>query len=130
MLRSLRRCKLSLPSELRVRFLLFLLRPPSISLHSFSAVLITTDEQDDNSFLSAIDALGWYRIDHRSLGTFSRLEQKYGDAARWADAVVDQAILSLGSHFVGTSGSQVSLVTELRVAAWNGGETRLVERPN
>ncbi|GAA5849462.1 hypothetical protein JCM8547_000460 [Rhodosporidiobolus lusitaniae] len=93
-------------------------------------VLVTTDEQDDAAYLSAVDSLGWYRIDHRSLGTFARLEERYGDAARWADAVVDQAILSLGSHFVGTSGSQVSLVTELRVAAWNGGETRLVERPS
>jgi len=90
---------------------------------------VTTDEQDDEIFLSSIDALGWYRVDHRKLGTFSILEEKYGDAARWYDAVVDQAILSLGNKFVGTSGSQVSLVTELRVAAWNGGTTSLVERP-
>ncbi len=114
-----------------MRFFLLALLPSTRLTTSFpSPVLITTDEQDDQSFLSAVDALGWYRVDHRSLGTFPLLELKYGDAARWADAVVDQAILSLGSHFVGTSGSQVSLVTELRVAAWNGGETRLVERPN
>ncbi|GAA6051373.1 hypothetical protein JCM3770_004508 [Rhodotorula araucariae] len=93
-------------------------------------VLVTTDEQDDVEFLSSIDSLGWYRVDHRALGTMQILEERYGDAARWADAVVDQAILSLGAHFVGTSGSQVSLLTELRVAAWNGGETRLVERPS
>ncbi|GAA6024155.1 hypothetical protein JCM11491_001016 [Sporobolomyces phaffii] len=92
-------------------------------------VLVTTDEQDDDIFLSSIDALGWYRIDHRRLGTFSILEERYGDAARWYDAAIDQAILSLGSGFVGTSGSQVSLVTELRVAAWNRGQTSLVERP-
>ncbi|GAA6027547.1 hypothetical protein JCM8097_007916 [Rhodosporidiobolus ruineniae] len=93
-------------------------------------VLVTTDEQDDVSFLDAVDALGWHRVNHRHLGTSLILEAAYGDAARWADAVVDQAILSLGDHFVGTSGSQVSLVTELRVAAWNGGETRLVQRPS
>ncbi|GAA5997767.1 O-fucosyltransferase family protein [Rhodotorula paludigena] len=93
-------------------------------------VLVTTDEQDDRDFLRQIDALGWYRVDHRALGTQRTLEKKYGDAWRWADAAVDQAILSLGQHFVGTSGSQVSLLTELRVAAWNGGETRLVERPS
>ncbi|GAA5955416.1 hypothetical protein JCM21900_005368 [Sporobolomyces salmonicolor] len=93
-------------------------------------VLVTTDEQDDNIFLSSIDKLGWYRVDHPALGTFATLEAKYGEDARWVDAAVDQAILSLGSHFVGTSGSQVSLVTELRVAAWNGGETGLVERPS
>lgn len=92
-------------------------------------VLVTTDEQDDEIFLSSIDALGWLRIDHKKLGTFSTLERKYGQAARWYDAAIDQAILSLGSGFVGTSGSQVSLVTELRIAAWNGGETSLVERP-
>ncbi|GAA5870793.1 hypothetical protein JCM1840_006806 [Sporobolomyces johnsonii] len=103
---------------------LLALSPPGTS------VLVTTDEQDDNIFLSSIDKLGWYRVDHRALGTFATLEAKYGEDARWVDAAVDQAILSLGSHFVGTSGSQVSLVTELRVAVWNGGETRLVERPS
>ncbi|GAA5928381.1 O-fucosyltransferase family protein [Sporobolomyces koalae] len=92
-------------------------------------VLVTTDEQDDRIFLDSIDSLGWYRIDHRALGTFETLEKRYGDAARWYDAAIDQAILSLGTAFVGTSGSQVSLVTELRVAAWNGGSTALVERP-
>ncbi|GAA6007852.1 hypothetical protein JCM10207_004899 [Rhodosporidiobolus poonsookiae] len=97
---------------------------------SGTRVLVTTDEQDDSSFLSSIDALGWSRINHRALGTPTLLARQYGDAARWADAVVDQAILALGMHFVGTSGSQVSLVTELRVAAWNGGETRLVQRPS
>ncbi|GAA5959874.1 hypothetical protein JCM3765_000629 [Sporobolomyces pararoseus] len=92
-------------------------------------VLVTTDEQDDEIFLSSIDQLGWFRIDHRKLGTFEILQERYGDAARWYDAAIDQAILSLGSAFVGTSGSQVSLVTELRIAAWNGGSTSLVERP-
>jgi hypothetical protein len=95
----------------------------------YPAVLVTTDEQDDVEFLANIDSLGWFRIDHRALNTTAVLEDKYGDAARWADAAVDQAILSLGMHFVGTSGSQVSLLSELRVAAWNGGKTRLVERP-
>ena len=90
---------------------------------------MTTDEQDDEIFLSSIDKLGWLRIDHRKLGTASVLEERYGDKSRWYDAAIDQAILSLGSAFVGTSGSQVSLVTELRIAAWNGGETSLVERP-
>ncbi|GAA5935583.1 hypothetical protein JCM10213_003624 [Rhodosporidiobolus nylandii] len=93
-------------------------------------VLVTTDEQDDRDFLAGIDALGWYRVNHRMLGTPALLEAQYGDAARWVDAAVDQAILSLGSAFLGSSGSQVSLVTELRVAAWNGGETALVERPS
>lgn len=92
-------------------------------------VLVTTDEQDDREFLSSIDQLGWYRIDHARLGTAKRLAAEYGDAARWADAAVDQAILSLGAQFVGTSGSQVSIISELRVATWNGGETRMIQRP-
>lgn len=94
-----------------------------------SAVIVTTDEQDDQEFLASIDNLGWYRVDHRRLGTGIQLRSEYGDAAAWADAAVDQAILSMGIAFVGTSGSQVSIISELRVATWNGGETRMVQRP-
>ena len=94
-----------------------------------AAVLVTTDEQDDLEFLTSVDKLGWYRIDHRRLNTRGVLEAEYTDAAAWADAAVDQAILSLGMHFVGTSGSQVSIISELRVASWNVGDTRMVQRP-
>ncbi|GAA5877286.1 hypothetical protein JCM3774_001625 [Rhodotorula dairenensis] len=92
-------------------------------------VLVTTDEQDDTDFPRSIDDLGWFRIDHRQLGTADVLQAEYGETARWADAAVDQAILSLGSAFVGTADSQVSVISELRVATWNAGRTHLVERP-
>lgn len=94
------------------------------------SVLVTTDEKDDQEFLSSVDELGWYRIDHGALGTADVLRAEYGDNALWADAAIDQAILSLGMHFVGTADSQVSIISELRVATWNGGKTRLVKRPS
>jgi hypothetical protein len=72
-------------------------------------VLVTTDETTDMEFLASIDALGWDRVNHTRLGTEEKLKAEYGEAWRWADSAVDQAILSLGQHFVGTRGSQVSL---------------------
>jgi hypothetical protein len=92
-------------------------------------VLVTSDETTDEAFLSGIDALGWLRVNHLALGTAARLEELFGDSARWADGAVDQALLSLGSAFVGTEGSQVSQISELRVASWNAGRTTLVQRP-
>lgn len=73
-----------------------------------TVVVVTTDESADHAFLRAIDELGWFRIDHKKLGTEAVLQLQFGDAHRWADAAVDQAILALGDHFVGTDGSQVS----------------------
>ncbi|KAG0666890.1 hypothetical protein C6P46_003600 [Rhodotorula mucilaginosa] len=96
---------------------------------SDTRVLVTTDEQDDADFLASVDDLGWFRIDHRHLGTADVLRAEYGETWRWADAAVDQAILSLGMAFVGTADSQVSVISELRVATWNGGRTHLVKRP-
>jgi hypothetical protein len=102
---------------------LLLLSPPN------TRVLVTTDEQTDLDFLASIDALGWYRIDHALLGTQAKLEAAFGEAWRWADSATDQAILSLGRHFVGTRGSQVSQLSELRVQTWNGGQSAIVDRP-
>ncbi|KAM0753553.1 hypothetical protein T439DRAFT_322451 [Meredithblackwellia eburnea MCA 4105] len=89
-------------------------------------VLVTTDETEDQEFLASIDALGWYRIDHAKLGTEKKLKEKFGKAFSWADSAVDQAILSLGDHFIGTDGSQVSWVSGERVSAWQGGTFDLV----
>ncbi|GAA5969789.1 hypothetical protein JCM21900_003206 [Sporobolomyces salmonicolor] len=90
-------------------------------------VLVTTDETSP-TFHASLAALGWCAISHTSLGTAALLQSKYGDASGWYDSAVDQAILSLGRAFVGTLDSQVSLVSALRVASWNDGETRLVRR--
>ncbi|GAA5974242.1 hypothetical protein JCM11641_003347 [Rhodosporidiobolus odoratus] len=92
-------------------------------------VLATTDDTSPD-FLSDLTALGWFVIDHEQLGTASLLSARYGElASGWYDSAVDQAIHSLGAAFVGTGDSQVSLVGALRVATWNGGETRQVRRP-
>lgn len=92
-------------------------------------VLVTSDETTDLAFLSGIDALGWHRVDHAALGTAARLEEVFGASSRWADSAVDQALLSLGSSFVGTEGSQVSEISALRVRSWNEGATVMVPRP-
>jgi len=93
-------------------------------------VLVTTNEADDTDFLDLIDRKGWYRVDHVKLGTAAKLASQFGEKrALWADAVVDQAILSMGRDFVGTEGSQVSWVSELRVSTWRGGRSVLVQRP-
>lgn len=94
-----------------------------------TVVLVTTDETEDLEFLAGFKRLGWYRIDHDALGTRAILKQRFGVYDRWADGAVDQAILSLGAAFVGTQGSQVSLVTELRVRSWNDAPTGYVARP-
>lgn len=73
-------------------------------------VIVTTDETEDLDFLKSIDEVGWYRIDHAKLGTEKVLQERFGAAAKWADSAIDQAILSLGDHFVGTDGSQVRLL--------------------
>lgn len=131
---------------------------PFLSSSPKPRVLVTTDETTDMDFLASIDALGWDRVNHTRLGTEEKLRAEYGEAWRWADSAVDQAILSLGQHFVGTRGSQVSLsryvrahnlsrvaladshsilfafaeqvsqLSELRVATWNGGQTAIVDR--
>jgi hypothetical protein len=91
-------------------------------------VLCTTDETEDLDYLAGFERLGWTRVDHLKLGTEAVLREQFGVYSRWADGAVDQAILSLGSNFVGTEGSQVSLVSAMRVRSWNDGRTEMVLR--
>ncbi|GAA5843748.1 hypothetical protein JCM5353_008315 [Sporobolomyces roseus] len=91
-------------------------------------VLVTTDETS-SEFHSSLKSLGWYAVNHAAVGTAALLKERHGDASGWWDSAVDQAILSLGKGFVGTLDSQVSLVSALRIASWNDGETRFVKRP-
>ncbi|GAA5892982.1 hypothetical protein JCM8208_004143 [Rhodotorula glutinis] len=92
-------------------------------------VLVTTDDTS-REFLSSIQALGWLVVDHVTLGTEALLIERYGEKEYgWYGSAVDQAIHSLGTGFVGTEDSQVSLVAALRVAAWSGGRSEMVKRP-
>lgn len=91
-------------------------------------VLVTTDENEDLDYLSGFKRLGWSRVDHVKLKTSEVLKKQFGVFWRWADGAVDQAILSLGTNFVGTEGSQVSLVSSMRVRSWNDGRTEMVLR--
>ncbi|GAA5934157.1 O-fucosyltransferase family protein [Sporobolomyces koalae] len=95
-----------------------------------ATVLVTTDETS-SEFRASIRELGWYVINHDELGTAALLQDRFGASSGWWDSAVDQAILSLGnSGFVGTLDSQVSLVSALRVASWNNGRTKFVQRPH
>ncbi|GAA5863247.1 hypothetical protein JCM8547_002876 [Rhodosporidiobolus lusitaniae] len=99
------------------------------NLPADTPVLASTDSTSP-TFISSLRSLGWFVIDHSALHTSTLLKARYGElSAGWFDAAVDQAIHSLGSAFVGTADSQVSLIGALRVATWNGGETRIVDRP-
>ncbi|GAA5851406.1 hypothetical protein JCM9279_001056 [Rhodotorula babjevae] len=91
-------------------------------------ILVTTDDTSTD-FLSSVRALGWFVVDHAALGTEALLVDRYGERSGWYGSAVDQAIHSLGSGFVGTEDSQVSLVAALRVAAWSGGRSEMVKRP-
>ncbi|SCZ95959.1 BZ3500_MvSof-1268-A1-R1_Chr8-1g09910 [Microbotryum saponariae] len=91
-------------------------------------VLITTDEQDDRAILDQIAANGWVISQTPS----SMIEEAFGDAWKWADSAIAQAILSLGARgFVGTSNSQVNQLTQLRIQSYykrKHAPTRMVDR--
>lgn len=90
---------------------------PSLSLSSFALVFsythYATDEKDPN-FWDEVKSRGWHRIDHDAEGT----EKKYSG---WHPTLIDVAIQSMASGFVGTTGSTFSLVSLKRVESWNDG---------
>lgn len=92
-------------------------------LPSNTKVLVSIDELENRDLLNSIDKLGWYRINYRSSGTASQLSRTFRKASLWAHSAVEQAILSLGSAFVGTEGSNLGPVTELRVQTYQKGQT-------
>ncbi|SCV67053.1 BQ2448_5699 [Microbotryum intermedium] len=91
-------------------------------------VLITTDEHDDRAIFDQIAANGWVV----SQTPPSMIEEAFGDAWKWADSAIAQAILSLGARgFVGTANSQVSQLTQLRIQSYykrKAAPTRMVDR--
>ncbi|KAF9022059.1 hypothetical protein BDZ89DRAFT_956960 [Hymenopellis radicata] len=76
-------------------------------------VIVSSDERDPK-FWENIDALGWHYIDHAK----ERTIETYG---QWYAPIIDVVIHSMGSGFVGTDGSTLSLVSQRRVQHWNGG---------
>ncbi|SCV69768.1 BQ2448_1162 [Microbotryum intermedium] len=91
-------------------------------------VLVSTDERDDQKFLGDIKARGWIISDTPS----DAMERSFGEGWKWADSAIAQAILSLGRRgFVGTSNSQISQLTQLRIQTYYHEErapTRMVDK--
>ncbi|KAF8236024.1 hypothetical protein L208DRAFT_1391449 [Tricholoma matsutake] len=83
-----------------------------------SEVLLTSDEKDP-AFWQQVTEEGWRYIDHNAEKTLRR----YGE---WYEPLIDIVAQSLGTGFVGSLDSTVSIVTARRVEDWNHGVTRVV----
>ncbi|KAG8855517.1 hypothetical protein FRB96_007021 [Tulasnella sp. 330] len=82
-------------------------------------VVVTSDEQDEE-WWGEIEKNRWKRFDHKSEQTVNR----YG---KWYPALIDAVAQSMGTGFVGTARSTMSLVAQRRVEDWNDGVTREVK---
>ncbi|KAI0778374.1 hypothetical protein BD413DRAFT_508781 [Trametes elegans] len=83
-----------------------------------SRVIITSDESDP-AWWEEVAALGWRTIDHTAAGT----AEVFG---RWYPVILDAAIQSGATGFVGTDRSTYSIVSRRRVETWQNGATRMV----
>ncbi|KAJ6520331.1 hypothetical protein C8R45DRAFT_954802 [Mycena sanguinolenta] len=83
-------------------------------------VIITSDEKDDKNWWRDVTELGWWTPDHVKL----RTEETYGV---WYPVLIDAAINSRGSGFVGTDRSTFSILSARRVKSWNEGPVRMVQ---
>ncbi|GAA6001302.1 hypothetical protein JCM10207_006598 [Rhodosporidiobolus poonsookiae] len=82
------------------------------------SVVVSTDVKD-LGFLGELSNLGWTLLDYDDL----ELRERFG---RWAPELMDQAIESRASGFVGTRGSPQSTLSALRVRTWRTGPTELI----
>ncbi|KAG8751147.1 hypothetical protein FRC12_012583 [Ceratobasidium sp. 428] len=79
------------------------------------AVLVTSDERSTD-WWEEIGELGpeWGWVDHAAEQTV----EKYG---KWYPVILDAVFQSMGTGFVGTDHSTMSLLAQRRVEDWNGG---------
>ncbi|KAG8906710.1 hypothetical protein FRB99_006308 [Tulasnella sp. 403] len=82
-------------------------------------VVLTSDEKDPMWWASVAE-LGWKFADHEKEKTV----ETYG---RWYPPFIDAIHQSMGTGFVGTEGSTMSLVALRRVVDWNGGMGKMVK---
>jgi len=83
--------------------------------------LIQSLDDPDPEFWHEVADLGWKFFDHVGQET----EDRYG---MWYPVVIDIAVQSIASGFIGTDDSTFSLVSAKRVAEWNNGLTDDVVR--
>ncbi|GAA5963618.1 hypothetical protein JCM8115_002051 [Rhodotorula mucilaginosa] len=82
------------------------------------SVVVSTDIKD-LAFLGELANLGWTVLDYDDL----EIRERFG---RWDPQLMDQAIESRASGFVGTRGSAQSTISALRVRTWRSGPTELI----
>ncbi|KAG8869692.1 hypothetical protein FRB98_002285 [Tulasnella sp. 332] len=81
-------------------------------------VLMTSDERDQ-TWWDDVRSLGWYFVDHGPRGEDTTA--KYG---KWYPPLLDSVFQSMGTGFVGTDRSTMSMVARRRVQDWQGGAVR------
>ncbi|GAA6004450.1 uncharacterized protein JCM10292_007075 [Rhodotorula paludigena] len=76
-------------------------------------VIFATDSRNEH-FLELLANIGWTYLNHTRFNTVER----YGG---WYPGLLDSAVLSRGTGFVGTERSTFSYLAQRRVETWNGG---------
>lgn len=103
-------------------------------------VIVTSDEMDE-AWWKLVDEMGWKRIvfPKEELGVPADILAKVRDPQveedwdqqvyerLWDRMLVEMAIQSFGTGFIGTQGSTMSLVAARRVEHWQEGVTRMVK---
>ncbi|KAG8874491.1 hypothetical protein FRB97_005877 [Tulasnella sp. 331] len=89
-------------------------------------VLMTSDEQDP-AWWGDVRNRGWYFVDHGPHGedTAAKFGKCIGlDKWNRYPPLLDSVFQSMGTGFVGTDGSTMSLIARRRVQDWQGGSVR------
>ncbi|KAL7414037.1 hypothetical protein BDY24DRAFT_440955 [Mrakia frigida] len=84
---------------------------------STTNVLVLTDELDD-TFFEEVKRRGWKTSRDGQGVDDSVLRNRLGG---WYPTILDKVLMSLGSHFVGTDRSTMSVLSSRRVQDWNNG---------
>ncbi|KAG8881090.1 hypothetical protein FRB98_004547 [Tulasnella sp. 332] len=81
-------------------------------------VLMTSDERD-SAWWNDVQNLGWHFVDHGPRG-----EDTAAKFGKWYPPLLDSVIQSMGTGFVGTDRSTMSMVARRGVQDWQGGPVR------
>ena len=81
-------------------------------------MLVASDETDP-AWWADVRARGWRSADHAA----ARTEERF---SRWHPVLLDAAMLSGATGFVGTAGSTYSAVSGRRVESWQDGAVRML----
>jgi hypothetical protein len=80
---------------------------------------IVTSDETDSTWWQKVRARGWSYVDYRNERTAKTL-------GPWHPTLIDALVQAAAVGFVGTEGSEMSLVASRRVLEWGGGVTSSV----